>query len=145
MGSILIPARVLVSCWPDTPLHYLSPCFRSCHCLTGNCLLLACVYLNPAHPLEDGSDPTSHRRPAFHFLPWTLALPTCPHSSGIWPMLSSSPRSDLLTPHRAQDYQGQSLESTRPCMLWAKRHSKQGHDKYSLTGLLHLCLYPVSG
>ena len=69
VGSILIPARVLVSCWSNTPLHYLSPCFRSCHCLTGNCLLLACVYLNPAHPLEDGSDPTSHRRPAFHFLP----------------------------------------------------------------------------
>ena len=36
---------------------------------TGNCLLLACVYVNPAHPLEDGSNPTSYRRPAFHFLP----------------------------------------------------------------------------
>ena len=62
VGSILISTGTRLSItFPLALGHVIAS--------TGNCLLLARVYLNPAHPLEDGSNPTSHRRPAFHFLP----------------------------------------------------------------------------
>lgn len=81
------------------PLHCFLLALGHVIFFIGTMFLLAYIYLNPAHPLKDGWNSTSHMRLPFHFLPWTA----CPHSLGIWPKLPShwpSLCTYLLTPQR---------------------------------------------
>lgn len=89
--------------WLITSPALLSLALGHTIALIGNILLFACIYLNPTHALEDGSNSTSHTRLPFHFLPelWHCLPAPTPWASGLSCLHSDSTLSmDLLTDPR---------------------------------------------